>query len=358
MNIFFRADSSHLIGTGHISRCLKLALKLQSYSHNVEFICKDFDGSSIKNLSKYLKVHKIEVNKNQNQKNKPINYLHFNHSEVDEDASQTLSILDKCKVDILIVDHYSLDKTWEKKISEKVKKVVVIDDFWDRDHFCNILINHNYTKRKSLYKTVSREKTKLLLGPKFAMIDEDFRNLRKERNFAKNGIKSIFIYFGGTDQYNLTELTTKILSKPIFDNIKIKILATKSNPKFNSIKTIIETKPNFYLLKNLPNLAEIIKNSDLCIGGGGVTNLERLCLGLPTIVVSVADNQIDSCLSYKDDGYIYYLGEADKITKNILYDKIVTVISDLKGLQKQSNKGMELVDGNGLEEVCRSILNK
>ena len=41
----------------------------------------------------------------------------------------------------------------------------------------------------------------------------------------------------------------------------------------------------------MPNLAKLMVNSDIAIGAGGVTTLERMCVGLPSIVISIAENQ-------------------------------------------------------------------
>lgn len=57
------------------------------------------------------------------------------------------------------------------------------------------------------------------------------------------------------------------------------------------------------------NIAELMANSDLAIGAGGTTTWERCCLGLPAIVIGVAENQIELSISCHESGVIVYLGK-------------------------------------------------
>jgi spore coat polysaccharide biosynthesis predicted glycosyltransferase SpsG len=42
---------------------------------------------------------------------------------------------------------------------------------------------------------------------------------------------------------------------------------------------------------DIDNMAEVIANSDLAIGASGTTTWERCCLGLPSILFVLAENQ-------------------------------------------------------------------
>ena len=81
----------------------------------------------------------------------------------------------------------------------------------------------------------------------------------------------------------------------------------------------------------------------------GVTNLERLCVGLPSAVIA-RDNQLDSCQSLNNDGFIYFLGEAKDINSNDIYDNICKIFNSTDDLKNKSLKGKSLVDGNGIKE--------
>ena len=136
MNIFFRVDSSNIIGTGHLIRCLKLANYFEN--HNIFFICKNFIG----NINKKV----LEFNYNLNEIYLDIASISFDHStwlgeDFNTDATKTIKILKQYCVDILIVDNYAIDYKWETIVKPYVKKMILIDDFIERKHNCDFIIN-------------------------------------------------------------------------------------------------------------------------------------------------------------------------------------------------------------------------
>ena len=139
MNILFRVDSSDIIGTGHLYRCLNFA-DLYSYSNNITFISKKHSFNLNNKIKEKYTCYEIEL-KNSNNINLNIDTW-LGESEID-DADKTINIIkdNNLNIDWLIIDHYSITKQWEEKLNKYVKKICVIDDFTDRKHKCNIIIN-------------------------------------------------------------------------------------------------------------------------------------------------------------------------------------------------------------------------
>ena len=61
MRISFRTDSSNLIGSGHIIRCLKLAKELKSRGHKIIFISRDHEGNLINLIEENFQVYKLSL---------------------------------------------------------------------------------------------------------------------------------------------------------------------------------------------------------------------------------------------------------------------------------------------------------
>ena len=129
--IYFRCDSSSDIGSGHVIRCLTLANFLKKKGLLTTFICKEIKGNLFNVILK--NNHKLIVlPKNKN-----------NQIEWDDDADK---VIEKVKglnsiSDWIVVDHYHLNKDWEKKISSNFYKLFIIDDLCDRPHYGNVLLN-------------------------------------------------------------------------------------------------------------------------------------------------------------------------------------------------------------------------
>ena len=129
MNIAFRVDSSDLIGAGHVRRCLELAEKLRKKCDKVIFITKNLNGNFIGLIKK--KKFQVALIRNIISNNKLIC-----------DFKDTKDVCKKLKINTLIIDHYYLGINWEKKIKQHINKLVVIDDFSKKKHYCDLIINN------------------------------------------------------------------------------------------------------------------------------------------------------------------------------------------------------------------------
>tara|TARA_B100000965_G_scaffold28469_1_gene21092 strand:- start:10253 stop:11323 length:1071 start_codon:yes stop_codon:yes gene_type:complete len=354
VRISFRTDSSNLIGSGHVIRCLKLAKELKSRGHEIFFISRDHEGNLIDLIEENFQVYKLSLS-DKNLYREDDDYQNWLGEESSQDMHQTIEIIKELKIDVLVVDHYGISSDWELGIKKEVQKLVVIDDIWTKDHCCDVLINHNYTDRKNNYSSSLYKDTKLLLGPKFAIIDEEYKKLADQKHFDKDKLENILIYFGNSDLYNLTKIVLKILLKPKFKKFEKNFVVSSSNSYLDNLLDLAKKDKKLNVFFDLPNLVNIMNKSDICIGAGGVTNLERLCVGLPSVVIAVADNQLDSCQSLKNDGFIYFLGEAKDINSNDIYDNICKIFNSTDDLKNKSLKGKSLVDGNGIKRIVKHI---
>jgi len=103
------------------------------------------------------------------------------------------------------------------------------------------------------------------------------------------------------------------------------------------------------------NMAELMASSDLAIGAAGSTTWERFSLGLPSVLLSIAENQDSALSSLSDSGFIYKLS-VDSIVQDLFefFDR-----KDLRNsLRTLSHKGRELCDALGVKKVETIIREK
>ena len=90
-------------------------------------------------------------------------------------------------------------------------------------------------------------------------------------------------------------------------------------------------------------MAELMLNADLAIGAGGSTSWERCCLGLPTLLCVLADNQRNSAESLEELGAVI-------IIENLKED--LRLITESFGLLNDvSNNAKSICDGLGCARV-------
>ena len=219
--IYFRCDSSFDIGSGHVIRCLTLANFLKKKGLFTTFICKETEGNLFDVILKHN--HNLVV-------------LSNNKKNLWEDDAQ--EIIDKIKdfnssKDWMVVDHYFLNKDWETRISSKLYKLFIIDDLCDRPHYGNILLNQNYLPGiRFQYKKILSSKTKILLGPKYALLSPEYKATRKLIKInKKKKLQRVIIFFGASDDKEQTIKCLSILSKLNLKLLKIDIVIGLSNKK-------------------------------------------------------------------------------------------------------------------------------
>ncbi|MDC0933409.1 UDP-2,4-diacetamido-2,4,6-trideoxy-beta-L-altropyranose hydrolase [Arcobacteraceae bacterium] len=271
-NILFRADSSSLIGTGHIKRDLVLAEKFKKKNNCIFFACQDLNHNINHEIVK--KHHTLEV-------------LSSNSLE------ELNLIIKKHQIDMIVIDHYKIDATFEKQIKciNPSLKIMVIDDTYQK-HYCDILLNHNiYAKRKN-YKKLVPKKCKLLCGIKYTLLREEFRQemnkiKEKKKNYKKEN--SIFLAMGGADTSNLNLSILKILKK--FKDIKINIVTTTANNNLDQLQSYCKKKKQIKLHINSNKIAHIIGQSKFGIITPSVTANECYFMKIPFISIKTASNQ-------------------------------------------------------------------
>ncbi len=346
-----RVDSSMKIGSGHVMRCLTLARQLKSSGAEVFFICCELPGNMIDLIEKegYVVVAFpfIEMVKRDLWKND------FKHTEM------ILSGVKK-KVDWLIVDHYELDVRWEARLRANTKKIMVIDDLANRKHDCDLLLDHNfYYELENRYQSLVPSYCKQLLGPRYALLRSEFYEARKKLWERDGKVRRILIFFGGSDPTNETVKALGAIKLIERVDITIDVVVGIANPNKEYIQHLCDDMPNAIFYCQVDNMAQLMANADLAIGAGGTTTWERCFLGLPTITVVVADNQIKTTKALANIGVILNLGLSDYISEKELSFAINRLITDDNILKKMSKNCMKFIgQRTDVFSVLLSLMNK
>lgn len=356
MKIAFRVDASKLIGTGHVVRSITLAERMRTYGIECFFICRSHPGNLISYIrNKNYKVFVLPWEKSTSYKEANSYNIERLGCHWQVDAEQTKNILDVTHVDMLIVDHYALDIYWEKLLSDYCCKLIVIDDLANRKHACDILIDQNLVHgMDSRYQHLVPEDCVLLLGPTYALLQPHYRKFRKYYR-PKNKIKKILIYFGGVDSKRLTERSIKALLCVNYYHIQLHIVMSSNNPRKTFICDLIKGRDNIHLYFDLPTLAPLMSEVDFAIGAGGATTWERLCLGLPALVITSAENQVEIARELDIRGLIWWLGSDDCVSVQDICNLLKKIING-GNVMEQSKRCLEIVDGRGTERIM-NILN-
>jgi len=343
MDVVFRTDSSHNIGTGHVMRCLSLADEIRRNGTNISFICREGLG----NLISYIENRGYEVHQLPGE------------IDIEKDRKLTNKILSKyeTKPDGLIIDHYDIDISYESSLRDRVKKIMVIDDLANREHDCDLLLDQNYSKNEDRYNGLVLGNCIQLLGPEYAILRPQFQKARGNLRKRDGGVNRILVFMGGSDPKNVTSKVLRAIHMLERPDIVIDVVIGNLSPYHDEIKILTSKIPNTNCHHNVDNMAELMLSADLCIGAGGTTTWERCCVGLPTMTIILSENQKNISESLDKEGALINLGWYHNVTENNIKEGIEGLINNPQKVASMSDKSRRLVDGKGVNRVCDTMIS-
>lgn len=354
MRVVIRADASHRIGTGHLMRCLTLADMLREGGATVSFICREHAGHLCDLVEqKGYPAHRLPyAEPGPDITNEE--YAWWLAVPQEEDARQTEAVLQPKRevVAWLIVDHYALDEKWERAMRSQAERVMVIDDLANRRHNCDLLLDQNlYEDLRTRYDGLLPPGCQKLLGPTYALLRPEFLQARQSLRKRDEGVKRLLIFFGGVDPTNETAKALEAVQMMHRLEITVDVVVGAANQHADQLQKQCADLTNITVHEQVKNMAKLMANADLAIGAGGTTTWERCCLGLPTLVITIAENQVAIAKESHRFGIATYLGRAEEVTVQGLYTALEQLFKHPYALREMSKKAARLVDGNGAERI-------
>jgi len=359
--IIIRADASTRIGSGHVMRCLTLAEELRDADVEVSFISRVHPG----NLNDLIRekgfcCHELPEasaipSNEQSVQDARSEYASWLGVSQQQDARESIEAFAGAQNDWLIVDHYGLDEEWEKLLRPYAVKIMVIDDLADRRHDCDLLLDQNYfIDGEMRYDELVSPACTKLLGPKYALLRKEFREARKNLRKRDGTVKRVLVFLGGADPENITGMVMEALSDPRLLYLQVDVVIGSQNLHRGKIKKLVYSRPQTTLYIQATNMAELMRAADLAIGAGGSTTWERCCMGLASIVLPIAKNQIPIANSIQQAGCGIVI---ENITISNISKKIRSIVK-LHKIKDIGKKALSMTDGSGIVKIEKFFVSK
>jgi UDP-2,4-diacetamido-2,4,6-trideoxy-beta-L-altropyranose hydrolase len=352
---FIRADASVATGMGHVMRCLTLAHALRRKDVSVSFISRDLPG----NANDYSRRQGFPVHllaRAEQVRDRPLQSAHdWLGVEPKTDAAQTRALLEGQRVDWLIIDHYGIDHEWETQLRTQARRIMVIDDQANRRHDCDLLLDQNYLHDRHRYDPLTPPGCRKLLGPRYALLRDQFRNA-PPRSDASQRPPRLFVCFGGADPDNVSGRVLDALDHQTLRHIEIDLVAGSLNPNLARLQARRQAWRRLTIHRQVDDIAALMRQADLGIGAGGGTTWERLAVGLPSLVITLAPNQESYSAALHADGYINLLGHKDAVDSETIRAAVIESLGHPETMQTRRQKGVALVDALGSDRVSDELL--
>ncbi|MCK1707602.1 UDP-2,4-diacetamido-2,4,6-trideoxy-beta-L-altropyranose hydrolase [Bradyrhizobium sp. 146] len=277
MLIVFRADADPVIGGGHVMRCLTLATEMQRRGADVLFICSPGTADVVPALARSGAAW-------------------FEADERDWNTALMEDKLTGTPIDLIVVDSYRLGEPFERSLRQYTRRILVIDDAPTRSHDCDLLLDTTLDRSADEYAGLVPKHCCVLAGASYTLVRSAFAELRAtclEQRNASSQLTSVFVSLGLTDVGGRTAAIVRSLVT--LDNLsRIIVVVNPAAPSFDEIIALQKADDRVEVHVDPPEMAELMASAHVAIGTPGTSSWERCCLGLPSVLIIVADNQRDN----------------------------------------------------------------
>lgn len=360
MHIVFRTDASIQIGTGHVMRCLTMAQALRERGAQCRFICREHPGNLIDLIrQRGFIVHALRCDQDWVVKEKTPSHAGWLGADWKADAEESKVSVGETAIDWLIVDHYALDKRWEHAMRAYCRHIMVIDDLADRTHDCDLLLDQNLGRKCEDYSGLFEGKVKTLIGPQYALLRPEFLALRAQslaRRQANPQLRHLLITMGGVDKENAVGKVLAALQACTFPaDLRITVVMGLHAPWLAQVQAQATQMPWYTeVLVGVNNMAQLMAESDLAIGAAGGTAWERCSLGLPSLVLVLAQNQLPGAVALQEAGAAVAMQSQQQITNFFASQQSASEAKEV--LNKLSQAAAAVTDGEGCQRAVKHML--
>jgi UDP-2,4-diacetamido-2,4,6-trideoxy-beta-L-altropyranose hydrolase len=338
--VLFRTDANARIGSGHLMRCLALAQAVRAEGDEVRFLVSEDSASFDSRIAAVTGFPPFKIGCCPGDA---------------RDLNQTLKLTQHLSPGWVVLDGYQFGPEFSAALKQSKHKVLVIDDLGQAGPYtADLVLNQNTYASEAIY--ADRESyTDLLLGPRFALLRTEFANWRGWHPNCKYLGRNVLLTMGGADPPNATRSVLCAMRHIGLPDLHVKALLGAANAHRESIKEAAG-KVDFKVevIESITEMAELMAWADVAISAAGSTCWELTFMGLPALLISLAENQVSIGRSLDALGAACYLGDVSAVIGESIACRLKELLDSCETRARMSNAGRTLVDGQGARRVaCR-----
>jgi UDP-2,4-diacetamido-2,4,6-trideoxy-beta-L-altropyranose hydrolase len=329
--ILLRADASAQIGTGHVMRCATLACAIRARGWAAALV-----GRMPEDLAAAVRDTGVEVH--------PLpDGLAF---EAEPDLLAARGWLDG--VDVVVADHYALGDDWRRSVAGGGRVVMAIDDVAASPLAADVVLNQNLGASPERYRGLVATDTVILAGPRFALLRPEFAELRSTATERSGRAGRILVFMSGADEHDVTSRAARVAAAT-------DIVVGSAYPFLQRLLAWTAGIPTVTVHINTPDMPALMAAADLAIGAPSSASWERCALGLPAILVILAENQVENAARLQEAGAAVSLGWHNEVSDGRLAATLYRLCADQPLLRAMSRAAAEITDGRGAARTCDAL---
>lgn len=358
MLVAFRCDASLVIGTGHVMRCLTLAAKLRDSGAECVFLCRAHPGKLDERIQSA--GHKVVLLPPPDgaAPQGPPEHAGWVGVPWQQDVTDTCRALSGRRPDWLVIDHYGLDSRWHGAMRPQAVRIMVIDDLADRPLDCDLLLDQNLGRQTQDYAGLVPETCRQLIGPQFALLRPEFAARRAGALLGRHDrpLRNILITMGGVDAQDVTSGILRALQNVALPaELTVTVVMGGTAPALGRVKALAKRMPwPTEVVVDVTDMAARMEVADLAIGAAGSTTWERCVMGLPSIILQIAENQSGIARAMIAAGAALDPGHVASLDFDMSFSRCLRQAQ--RSLQALSERSALICDGDGTGRVVRDLI--
>jgi len=334
-HLVIRADASTQIGAGHLMRCLALAQAWKDAGGRVTFIT----ACQGEGLLQRLREEEFGL------------YTLACPYPDSRDWEYTQNVLSASPDAWVVLDGYHFDEVYQQQVKNSGHKLLVIDDMAHLKHYhADIVLNQNLPAEQLQYS--GEPYTHLLLGTRYVLLRREFLAWRDWQREVPQIARKVLVTLGGGDPENHTLKVIQALKKVEIPGLEVTAVIGASNPHVRALESAAKQSPiPIRLIQNARNMPELMAWADVAVASAGTTLWELLFLGMPSLILILADNQSPVAEQIESQEMGRNLGWAKNVSVELLAEAIILLLNDFNWRAKMSENASQVVDGYGVQKV-------
>lgn len=334
-HLIIRADADVAMGTGHVMRCLTLAEAWLALGRSVTFV-SHCPSEPLANRIRELVDDFVALG-------------------VRDDIESFVQRIGRCPEAVVVLDGYHFGAEEQRAFKSLGNPLLVFDDYVHADHyFADLVVNQSQGAEGLAYSC--EPYTRLLLGPRFVLLRAEFDRWKTWQREIPNTARRLLVTLGGSDPDNRTEDVVRAIEGIDIAGFETIVVCGGSNPNTSAVCRRAERlTPPVRVECGVSSMSDLMAWADLAVSAGGTTCWELAFMGLPNLILVLADNQLGIARGLDTARVSRGLGWAESLSEDTLRAAILSLAHDPASRASMSEKGRALVDGEGTRRVIEAI---
>jgi UDP-2,4-diacetamido-2,4,6-trideoxy-beta-L-altropyranose hydrolase len=345
--LFLRADGNVKIGSGHVMRCLSIA---EAWQDSGGAACYGMTpgGAMMKERVTGSSIRAVDIPADGGSA---------------ADARYTIAAAREFGADWIVLDGYDFNSVYQRSIKDSGFRLLVIDDFGNADHYwADVVLNHHIAANEGLYAARERYTT-LLLGPKYVQLRREFGRWQGWRRISEPAGRRILVSLGGADADNVTLKVMRGLQLGTMDGGEAVIVVGSGSPHAAALQREAAEmfgakgsgRLSVQLLGDVRDMPRLMAWADAAVIGAGTTAYEAAYMGLPSLTIVVAENQVAGAAGLAASGSTINLGWHGTLPVEDIAGSIASLLNDFERRASMARVCQATVDGEGSSRLLMHL---